>query len=132
MRIGELSKTTGVSTRALRYYEQQGLIRSRRLPNGYREYGPEAAEVVSFVQDLFAAGLSSRLLREIIPCVSEGAGKSPPADLLERVVRVRDDLLHQEERLRRRRQTLDDYLAGRSTPRHAFAARETTGEPSRP
>ncbi|WFR66202.1 MerR family transcriptional regulator [Curtobacterium flaccumfaciens] len=64
----KLSTATGVSTRALRYYEQQGLIRSQRRANGYREYGPEAVDVVAFVQDLFAVGLSSRLLREIIPC----------------------------------------------------------------
>lgn len=116
MRIGELSERTGVSTRALRYYEQQGLIRSRRLPNGYREYAPEAADVVSFIQDLFAAGLSSRLLRDIIPCVAEGGTASPPAGLLAQVEAVRDDLLQQERRLRERRRTLDDYLTGRLVP----------------
>lgn len=118
MRIGELSKATGVSRRALRYYEQQGLIRSRRQENGYREYGPETVDVVAFVQDLFAAGLSSRLLREIIPCVAGNGDGPPPAELLAQVEKVRDDLAHQEERLRSRRQTLDDYLANRTAPRH--------------
>lgn len=118
VRIGELSKATGVSTRSLRYYEQQGLIRSQRQANGYREYGPEAVDVVAFVQDLFAAGLSSRLLREIIPCAVGDSDGPPPADLLAQVEKVRDDLVHQEQRLRARRQTLDDYLADRAAPRH--------------
>jgi DNA-binding transcriptional MerR regulator len=88
-----------------------------RLANGYREYGPEAVDVVAFVQDLFAAGLSSRLLREIIPCAS-GSEAPPPPELLAQVEKVRDDLVHQEQRLRSRRQTLDDYLADRAAPRH--------------
>jgi len=116
--IGELSKATGVSTRALRYYEQHGLIRSQRQANGYRKYGPEAVALVDFVQDLFAAGLSSRLLREIIPCAAGDGDGPPPANLLAQVEKVRDDLVHQEQRLRSRRQTLDDYLAGRTAPRH--------------
>ena len=42
MRIGELSKATGASTRALRYYEQQGLLSSNRRSNGYREFTASA------------------------------------------------------------------------------------------
>ncbi len=37
MRIGELSRLTGVSVRALRYYEEEGLIRPSRGGNGYRD-----------------------------------------------------------------------------------------------
>ncbi|MFF9563827.1 MerR family DNA-binding transcriptional regulator [Leifsonia sp. NPDC014704] len=120
-----MSARTGVSTRALRYYEEQGLIRSRRMPNGYRDYGPQTVEVVLFVQDLFAVGLPSRLLRDIIPCVAEGGTASPPEDLLARVTAVRDDLLRQEHRLRERRKTLDDYLAGRLLPSGATAVHES-------
>ncbi|MCX5095152.1 MerR family DNA-binding transcriptional regulator [Streptomyces sp. NBC_00365] len=34
MRIGELSRRTGVPTRILRYYEEQGLLGPERAPNG--------------------------------------------------------------------------------------------------
>jgi len=117
VRIGELSEATGVSTRALRYYEQQGLIRSRRLSNGYRDYGPEAVEVVEFIQDLFAAGLSSQVLRDIMPCVADGHAQAPCADLVTQVQQVRDNLLEQEERIRSRRETLEQYLSGQRSPR---------------
>ncbi|QKV75829.1 MerR family transcriptional regulator [Amycolatopsis sp. Hca4] len=111
MRIGELSKATGVSTRALRYYEQQGLLRSERRPNGYREYGPESIEVVAFVQDMFDAGLSSEVVREIIPCAGDTHPRDDCAELLARVQRVRDELVRQEQQIAARRRRLDTYLA---------------------
>ncbi|WP_439381479.1 MerR family transcriptional regulator [Amycolatopsis lexingtonensis] len=111
VRIGELSKATGVSSRALRYYKQRGLLRSERRPNGYREYAPESVEVVAFVQDLFQAGLSSEVVRDILPCARE---EHPPGDcagLLARVREVRDELVRQEQHLAERRRRLDTYLA---------------------
>jgi hypothetical protein len=42
MRIGESAKATEVSTRSLRYHEEQGLLPAERLANGYREYDEQA------------------------------------------------------------------------------------------
>ncbi len=36
VRIGELARVTGTTARALRHYEQAGLISSERASNGYR------------------------------------------------------------------------------------------------
>lgn len=38
MRISEVSRRSGVSTTALRYYESIGLIAPERTSNGYRDY----------------------------------------------------------------------------------------------
>ena len=46
MRIGELATKAGVSVRALRYYEEQGLLASIRSPRGQRLYADEAADRV--------------------------------------------------------------------------------------
>lgn len=116
MRIGELSKATGASPRALRYYEEQGLIASDRLSNRYRDYAPETVESVEFIQDLLAAGVSSALLREIMPCLS-GGHESSCTDLVIKVQRVHDDLLEQERRIRTQRKTLEQYLSGQRHPR---------------
>lgn len=72
MRIGEVARRSGVSVRALRYYEQQGLLASARTPGGQREYGDDAVGRVRFFQQLYAAGLSSRRIAELLPCVDSG------------------------------------------------------------
>jgi DNA-binding transcriptional MerR regulator len=72
VKIGELARRTGVSARALRYYEEQGLLGSERSAGGQREYPDEAVDQVRFFQHLYAAGLSSRRIAELMPCVHTG------------------------------------------------------------
>ena len=72
MRIGELATRTGVSVRALRYYEEQGLLVSERSPSGQRHYPDEAVDRVRLIQQLYAAGLPSRSIAELLPCVVDG------------------------------------------------------------
>lgn len=73
MRIGDLAHATGVSPRLLRYYEQQGLITSRRASGGHRRYHDHAPIVVGHIRALLAAGLPTNVIREVLPCV-EGPG----------------------------------------------------------
>ncbi|MEV0158184.1 MerR family transcriptional regulator [Micromonospora sp. NPDC050686] len=70
MRIGELSARTGVSARSIRYYEQQGLLATVRTASGQRLFAESAVERVRLIQRLFAAGLSSRRMSELLPCVT--------------------------------------------------------------
>jgi DNA-binding transcriptional MerR regulator len=76
MRIGELASRAGVSTRALRYYEEQGILHADRTPSGQRVYGESAIERVRLIQHLFSAGLASRTIAVILPCVD--TGQAPP------------------------------------------------------
>jgi DNA-binding transcriptional MerR regulator len=69
MRIGELATEAGVSVRALRYYEEQGLLASARSSGGQRHYAPASTDRVRLIQQLYAAGLSSRTIAELLPCV---------------------------------------------------------------
>lgn len=71
MRIGAVSRATGVSARLLRYYEDQGLLRPERLPSGYREYGEADVAAVRNIRALLAAGLSVRVIADVLPCVCE-------------------------------------------------------------
>ncbi|TDK28224.1 MerR family transcriptional regulator [Arthrobacter crusticola] len=72
MRIGELARQSGVSVRALRYYEEQGLLESTRTAGGQREFENSAVDRVRFFQTLYAAGLSSRRIAELLPCIDTG------------------------------------------------------------
>lgn len=54
MRIGEVAERAGVSTRALRYYEEQGLLESDRTSSGQRSYAEAAVERVQLIQQFLS------------------------------------------------------------------------------
>ncbi len=116
MRIGELAKAAGVSPRALRYYEEQGLLTAERRGNGYREYGEQAVRQVAFIQDLYSAGLPSEVIREILPCTGAAGPTGDCSALQARVQQVRDRLAHQEQQIAQRREMLERYLSGNAAP----------------
>lgn len=69
MKIGELSKRSGVSIRSLRYYEQQGLLTPVRQENGYREYSPLAVEQVNTIKLYLGLGLTTEQIAGFLHCV---------------------------------------------------------------
>ena len=103
MRIGELAERTGVSVRALRYYEEQQLLRSERSPNGQRHYRQDAVERVLRIQQMYSAGLSSKTVLTLMPCLESGEVKPEVLDLLEseraRIDRQIQDLLGTRDQL---------------------------------
>ncbi|MGK2854855.1 MAG: MerR family transcriptional regulator, partial [Microbacteriaceae bacterium] len=97
MRIGELAQRTGVSERSLRYYEQQGLLVSSRTPGGQRDYAEQAVDRVIHIQELFAAGLPSRTIVGLLPCMRDTDG-GPAPHATDRLV---DELTAERERIDR-------------------------------
>ncbi|MEU9334004.1 MerR family transcriptional regulator [Streptomyces sp. NPDC048290] len=71
MRIGELAARTDTSPRLLRYYEEQGLIVPDRAANGYREYDDRLVDRVMQIRGLLDAGLPTRIIRQILPCLDQ-------------------------------------------------------------
>jgi DNA-binding transcriptional MerR regulator len=69
MRIGELARRAGVSPRALRYYEEQLLLNPQRTASGQRVYPESAVDRVRLIQQLYAAGLGSRLVAILLPAI---------------------------------------------------------------
>lgn len=94
MRIGELARRTGVSERSLRYYEEQGLLRPSRTPAGYRVFVESDVDAVRHIQMLIGAGLNTRFIREVLPCmVDTGDGLAPGCpQLLPHLRKERDRL----------------------------------------
>jgi DNA-binding transcriptional MerR regulator len=71
MRIGELAARTGVPARLLRYYEDQDLLTPDRAENGYRDYPESAVDRVTQIRGLLDAGVPTRIIRQILPCLED-------------------------------------------------------------
>lgn len=110
MRIGELAARTGVSVRSLRYYEEQGLLASTRSSSGHRHYTEDAVERVRFIQCMYAAGLSSRTILEVLPCTESPSPQAADA-AFERLVRERERIDRHIKELHRTRDVLDEIIA---------------------
>ncbi|PUB20809.1 DNA-binding transcriptional MerR regulator [Promicromonospora sp. AC04] len=110
MRIGELAERSGVSVRSLRYYEQQGLLSSTRTEGGQRRYEEGAIDRVIRIQELFAAGLSSKRIAVVLPCIEARAENRTPA-LLDELAVERQRINAQITDLLRTRDTLDEVIS---------------------
>ncbi|MFB7509712.1 MerR family transcriptional regulator, partial [Streptomyces broussonetiae] len=78
MRIGELARRTGVPTRLLRYYEEQDLLHPERTENGYRSYPESAVADVQQIRGLLDSGLTTEMIRAIVPYLSGPNELHPP------------------------------------------------------
>ncbi|MGW3205641.1 MerR family transcriptional regulator [Streptomyces sp. NPDC001135] len=77
MRISELARRAGVTTKAVRYYESLGLITPERLANGYRDYGEDDVRLVREIRSLHHLGIPVERTRPFLECLAAG---SPHAD----------------------------------------------------
>ncbi|QQD77860.1 MerR family transcriptional regulator [Curtobacterium sp. YC1] len=128
MRIGDLAAETGVSVRSLRYYEEQGMLAADRTASGQRVYTAAAVERVQLVQQLFAAGLASRTIVQLLPCVDRGESTPESFALL---LAERDRITAQLAELQAVRGRLDEVIAitEHPTAEHCPALRDRPAEP---
>ncbi|MEE2060751.1 MerR family transcriptional regulator [Rhodococcus artemisiae] len=111
MLIGELAERTGVSRRALRYYEEQGLLVPERTVNGYRTYSDDAPVIVDRIQGLYASGMDSDDIRRFLPCARGRAPRLEMCDELHaRLMRRAAELEDQAETIRRQRTAVLGHL----------------------
>jgi MerR family transcriptional regulator, copper efflux regulator len=91
MRIGELAEQAGISTKAIRYYEQIGILTlPARTASGYRAYDQAALGRLSFVRAAQAIGLTLGEIRQIIAFRDDG--QAPCAHVTELLQRHATDL----------------------------------------
>ncbi|GAA1553812.1 MerR family transcriptional regulator [Kribbella hippodromi] len=83
MRIGDLAAAAGVTVKAVRYYESQGLLKPRRESNGYRAYESDDVLVVREVKALLSLGLTAEQTYPFIECLRAGNDRADvcPASL---------------------------------------------------
>ena len=101
-RIGEVAKLSGVTTRALRYWEELGLLRpTSRSDGGERLYTPTDLRRVTRIRDL--QELLGFSLEEVKAVLNTG-----DVDVLDR---VHSELKDSEVSSLRRRELLDEAIA---------------------
>jgi len=113
MQIGQLAQRTGVSRRLLRYYEEQGLIKPSRALNGYREYGEAHVDVVLQITGLLDAGLPTRIIEQLLPCLEQPQTIYVPdvtPEMIDTLRREQARLSERIEFLTRNRDAVADYL----------------------
>ncbi len=66
MRVGEAAKLTGLSIKAIRYYEAEGLIDVQRRNNGYRDYTDESVERLCVLQRIRSIGFTLSEGRDLL------------------------------------------------------------------
>ena len=110
LKIGEVSKRSGIGIEALRFYERMGLLgRPTRTNSGYRLYNPEIIERLGFIKKAQVLGLS---LSEIAQIISEKAAGQSPCGHVREIVRKRLEELDQRmAEMRRYRRELGAALA---------------------
>lgn len=77
MLIGELAAASGLSREALRFYEQQGLIRAQRLANGYRSYAPETLMLVNYIRTAQQLGFTLAEIGDKLPAIWDQTEPGP-------------------------------------------------------
>jgi len=107
MRIGELARKAGVSTRAIRYYERIGLLgKTVRSPSGYRLYTDEALAFIHFLKKAQRIGFTLQEIRTIWEV--RATGKKPCGFVKEQVQRKVLDIEQKIKELEELRQLLLD------------------------
>jgi MerR family redox-sensitive transcriptional activator SoxR len=70
--IGELSERSGVSASALRFYERQGLIQSRRTSGNQRRYPRTTLRLVAFIRASHHLGIPLEVIGGVLALLPEG------------------------------------------------------------
>ena len=108
MRIGEAAAAAGMTTKTLRFYEQQGLLPpAHRCPNGYRDYSPETVARLEFIRRSKLAGLTLTQIGEILRV--RDAGQAPCAHVVAHLAQHLTDLDNQIAELTALRASVADY-----------------------
>ena len=109
LKIGEVSKRSGIGIEALRFYEKSGLLdKPSRTFSGYRVYGPEILERLAFIKQAQALGFSLDEIKRIVD--DARTGQSPCDEVREIVSRRLEELDERMREMRRYRKELAGTL----------------------
>ncbi len=109
LKIGEVSKRSGVGIETLRFYERSGVLdKPARTYSGYRVYRPEVLERLDFIKRAQVLGFTLDEIKQLI--AHKRSGKSPCAEVREIVSHRLKELDERMREMRRYRQELAEAV----------------------
>lgn len=97
LRVGELARRTGKTVRAIRYYEELGLLEPAGYTRGgFRLYAPEAADKIRLIERFHALGFSLEEIARIVQAFRRSATGDDAANRLGPLLRRSVELLDQK------------------------------------
>ncbi|MFE4366953.1 redox-sensitive transcriptional activator SoxR [Streptomyces sp. NPDC056835] len=107
--VGELAERSGVAPSALRFYEREGLISSRRTTGNQRRYSRDTLRRVAFIRTSQRLGIPLATIRDVLALLPED--RTPTREDWARISECwRDDLDQRIRALRRLRDNLADCI----------------------
>ncbi|MGW8380175.1 redox-sensitive transcriptional activator SoxR [Streptomyces sp. ODS28] len=107
--VGELAERAGVATSALRFYEREGLIHSRRTSGNQRRYSRDTLRRVAFIRASQRLGIPLSAIRDALSLLPEG--RTPNKEDWARVSECwREDLNQRIKLLTQLRDHLSDCI----------------------
>lgn len=104
MYIGEASKTTGLSIKAIRFYEEKGLIRPPKRVGQYRVYQDTDIELLILIKEAKALGVTLSQLKGVI---TYSDGKVNWANIKMFLSEIREQMVDQIEDIKKKIDNLD-------------------------
>ena len=80
--------------------------------NGYREYADSDTAAVLRIRALLAAGIPTRVIRQVLPCTTDGAAVQPCPGVLDALRAQLSDLDRRAAELAAAREMLQETIAG--------------------
>jgi MerR family transcriptional regulator, copper efflux regulator len=107
MRISDLARSAGVTTKTVRFYEKAGLLdEPGRTASGYRDYPAEAVARLRFIRAAQAAGLTLAEIHDVLEVRDSG---QPPCRNVTALLKAHLDQVEQRiNELEHARTTLRD------------------------
>lgn len=128
MNISQAAEFSGLTVKALRYYESIQLVSPCRGENGYRDYSARDLETLRFIQRARAGGFAIDEVRDLLELHRNPARRSHDAKLL--VLEKLQCIEQQLKSLREMRATLRslaEQCAGDESPECAILDRLAGG-----
>ncbi|CAM2809136.1 MerR family transcriptional regulator [Shewanella amazonensis] len=108
MYIGEAARVTGLTIKAIRFYEQKGLLPSPQRDGRYRVYSPQHLELLRLIRDAKALGVPLTKLMAVVPAKGDTLDWQQIRRFLEG---IKQDIRAQQLRLEQQLATVDECLS---------------------